>query len=202
MIYDFIVDTYDTERIKTLSAWSMFKDEDMIVRPKSETKLCRNVLEHMVHQCISENKWFSTILGIDVSDSPLPDVESRIEFIKKYAEDSGKRLDVLKAKDQDWWQSEVTFFDVQRTVGWVMLRRITHTAHHRGQLILMVKLFGNDVYSIYGPSEDTGGLPQNNALTIYPYNDIDSLINGEVNNTGKSSLSGPGNKPCTERPDN
>jgi hypothetical protein len=29
MGYQFLVDTYETERMKTLSTWSTFKDEDM-----------------------------------------------------------------------------------------------------------------------------------------------------------------------------
>ncbi len=36
MTYQFIVDTYETERIKVLSVWSMFKDEELPVRPHSE----------------------------------------------------------------------------------------------------------------------------------------------------------------------
>jgi len=47
----------------------------------------------------------------------------------------------------------------------------------------------------------TGGLPQHNALTIYPYRDIRSLIEGETKGGLKSDLPGPDNKPCTERPD-
>ena len=31
--YDFLVDTYGTERLKTLSVWSMFADADLAVRP-------------------------------------------------------------------------------------------------------------------------------------------------------------------------
>lgn len=199
--YDFIIETYDTERIKTLSAWSMFKDEDLLVRPQTGDKSCRNMLEHMVHQCMSENKWFQNMLGIDVCESPLPAEETRIEFISKYADDSGERLEILREKDNNWWEHEVSFFEVKRTPCWVMLRRIAHSAHHRGQLILMLKLSGRDVYSIYGPSEDTGGLPQNNALTIYPYPDIKSLIEGESRGGAKAELPGAGDKPCTERPD-
>jgi len=36
MTYQFIVDTYETERIKVLSVWSMFKDEELPIRPHSE----------------------------------------------------------------------------------------------------------------------------------------------------------------------
>ena len=34
MKYDFLVDTYDTERLKVVSVWSEFKDEDLAVRPR------------------------------------------------------------------------------------------------------------------------------------------------------------------------
>jgi hypothetical protein len=43
------------------------------------------------------------MLGIDVSAPPLPRQETRIEFIRRYAEDSGKRLSVLEAKTDAWW---------------------------------------------------------------------------------------------------
>ena len=33
MVYDFLLDTYDTERLKTLSIWSQFTDGDMEFRP-------------------------------------------------------------------------------------------------------------------------------------------------------------------------
>jgi hypothetical protein len=31
MEFDFLVDTYDIERLKTLNVWSMFNDEDLSV---------------------------------------------------------------------------------------------------------------------------------------------------------------------------
>jgi len=33
MRYDFLVDTYSTERVKVVSVWSMFRDADLPVRP-------------------------------------------------------------------------------------------------------------------------------------------------------------------------
>jgi len=82
-----------------------------------------------------------------------------------------------------------------------MVRRIAHTAHHRGEQTVLLRMLGREVYSIYGPSAFTGGLPQNNALTMYAYPDIQSLIEGETKGGLKSDLPGPGNEPCTERPD-
>lgn len=201
MEYDFLVDTYDTERLKTLTVWSMFKDEDLPARVHPLPERDRNPLEHMVHQCMSENKWFRTMLGIDVGAPPLPEKETRLEFIKRYAEDSGKRASALREKDKTWWEQEVSFFDVRRTRAWIMVRRIAHTAHHRAEMTTMLRIMGREVHSVYGPSVDTGGLPDNNALTIYAYPDIESLIEGEAGGGRKAVLPGPGSKPSTERPD-
>ena len=33
MAYDFLIDTYETERVKVVSVWSEFSDEDLPVRP-------------------------------------------------------------------------------------------------------------------------------------------------------------------------
>ena len=38
MNYDFLVGTYQTERLKVLSAWSMFRDEDLNTRPHTRTR--------------------------------------------------------------------------------------------------------------------------------------------------------------------
>lgn len=201
MEYAHFVDTYETERLKTLSVWSMFTDDDLYIRPHPLDEKDRNPLEHMIHQCMGENKWFCEMLDIDVDAPPLPAKETRIEFIKQYAHDSGKRLELLREKDPVWWEQEVSFFDTKRTRAWVMLRRIAHTAHHRGEQSVLLRLLGREVHSIYGPSAFSGGLPINNATTIYAYPDIESLIDGEMKGGLKAVLPGPGDKPCTERPD-
>ena len=72
MEYDFLVNTYETERLKTLGVWSTFMDDDLPVRPHPLDKRDRNALEHMVHQCLSENKWFCNMFGIDVERRPCP----------------------------------------------------------------------------------------------------------------------------------
>jgi len=99
MEYSYLVDTYDSERFKTLNVWSMFTDDDLFIRPHPLPQRDRNPLEHMIHQCLSENKWFCMMFDIDVGAPPLPEQETRLEFIKRYAEDSGKRLAILKEKN-------------------------------------------------------------------------------------------------------
>ena len=108
MEYDFLIDTYDTERIKTLSVWSMFLDDDLFIRPHPLNQKDRNALEHMVHQCTSEDKWFCSMFGIDVGAPPLPAKETRLEFIKRYAEDTEKRLAILKGELTFWKKSTNT----------------------------------------------------------------------------------------------
>jgi uncharacterized damage-inducible protein DinB len=200
MIYNFLVETYETERIKVLGAWSEFKDEDLPVRPHQADPRGRSVHEQMVHQCVSEDLWFRTMLGIDVVAPPLPKQETRLEFMKRYAEDSGKRLAVLRGKGEPWWEEEVVFFDVRRSRAWVMTRRIAHTSHHRGQLMAMLRMLAHDLHSNYGPTADTGGLMQNHAPTIYAYPSVDALLQGEAEGGAKAPLPGFGNKPVTERP--
>ena len=96
MKYEFLVESYETERVKVLSVWSEFRDGDLPVRPRPDDPRGRSLHEHMVHQCVSEDAWFRTMLGIDVGTSPLPEQERRLEFIKRYAEDSARRLAILR----------------------------------------------------------------------------------------------------------
>ena len=201
MRYDFLVETYETERIKVVSVWSEFRDGDMAVRPNASDPRGRSVHEQMVHQCVSENLWFMNMLGIDVKAPPLPATETRLEFMKRYAEDSGKRLAVLRTKEDSWWEGETTFFDVPRSRAWVMVRRIAHTAHHRGQQMAMLRMLRRDLRSNYGPTADTGGLMQNHAPTIYAYANLDALLRGETQGGAKAKLPGGGGKAVTERPE-
>jgi uncharacterized damage-inducible protein DinB len=143
--------------------------------------------EHMVHQCVSEDNWFRTMLGIDVAAPPLPKKENRLEFIRRYQEDSGKRLAASRSQDDEWWESETPFFDVRRSRAWVMTRRMTHTAHHRGQQLALLRMLGREAYSTYGP-------------TIYAYSNLQALLDGETAGGGKAKLPRPDARPVTERP--
>ena len=200
MRYDFLVETYATERVKVVSVWSEFREEDLEVRPRVEDARGRSVREQMVHQCVSEDLWFRSMLKIDVGAAPLPKSETRGEFIRQYADDSGKRLAELRGKTESWWESETMFFDVKRTMAWVMTRRIAHTSHHRGQQMAMLRMLGRDLHSNYGPTADTGGLMQNHAPTIYAYEDLDALLMDVDRGAGKRKLPEAQGKAVTERP--
>lgn len=200
MKYEFLIESYASERLKVLSVWSEFKDEDLTVRPNQTDPRGRNVHEQMVHQCMSEDLWFRNMLGIDVHAPPLPGHETRIEFMKRYAEDSGNRLAVLRQTDERWWEELTAFFDVERSRAWVMTRRLTHTSHHRGQQMAMLRMLGRDLHSNYGPTADTGGLMQNHAPTVYAYANLDALLTGEERGGAKAVLPRASGKALTERP--
>jgi hypothetical protein len=123
-----------------------------------------------------------------------------LEFMKRYAEDSGRRLECLRQTDERWWEGLTAFFDVQRSRAWVMTRRLTHTSHHRGQQMAMLRMLGRDLHSNYGPTADTGGLMQNHAPTIYAYASLNALLDGESRGGAKSPLSRVSSLAVTERP--
>jgi len=200
MVYSFLVETYASERLKTLNVWSMFGDGDLDVRPHPRLDRDRTAHEHMVHQCQSEDRWFRTMFDIDLGSPPLPERETRLAFIQRYADDSGRRLARLRENNEAWWAEDVAFFDTIHSRAWIMVRRIAHTAHHRAEQTTLLRLLGRQVWSVYGPSVDTGGLPANGARTIYAYPDIERLIAGESSGGEKTRLPGPGSHPSTERP--
>jgi len=195
--FAFLLDTYETERIKTLSVWSLFGDADLEFRP---APLSRTPHEHMVHQCLSEDVWMTKMLDVVTGLPALPAVETRLDFLRHYAETSARRLARLREKPDAWFGETTTFFDVQRTRSWVLLRRLTHSAHHRAQMTVYLRLLGRSLYSTYGPTADTGGLFQNAAPVLYRYARVEELLEAEERGGVFPALPGPGAKSPTERP--
>lgn len=91
--YDFLGETYDTERLKTLSVWSQFTETDLGFHPEPRA---RTPLEHMVHQCRSEDGWMQRMLGIETGLPLLPTPENRLSFLEHYAAVSQPRLEALR----------------------------------------------------------------------------------------------------------
>jgi uncharacterized damage-inducible protein DinB len=151
--YSFLLDTYETEILKIASIWSAFPDSAMDFRPHSKS---RSVIEQMEHQVQSEGRWMTTMLGIDTGD-PNPAERTKRGFIEKYRGDAIRRLEILRTKPDTWWREQTTFFDVVRSRAWVFTRRLNHSTHHRGQLIVYLRVLDLPVPSVYGPTADTGG---------------------------------------------
>jgi uncharacterized damage-inducible protein DinB len=168
--YSFLTDTYATERQKILAVWAMFQDTEMNWKPEARG---RTVHEQMVHQCVSEDNWMKNFFGIQLNTPPLPSVETRLEFLRTYAAASGQRLERLQLMPDSWFEDETNFFDVTRTRAWILVRRIAHSAHHRGQLTTYLRTLGHSLYSTYGPTADTNGVVR------YQYPDIETLLAAE-----------------------
>jgi len=195
--WDVFADSYATERLKTLAVWSAFRDDDLRFRcaPRARTPL-----EHFVHQCVSEDTWMRTMLGIEIALPALPAEETRLAFLRHYAAASAARHARLAAAPDGWWAGTARFFDVERSRAWIMVRRIAHSAHHRGQLTVLLRLRGRPLYSTYGPTADTGGLFAHQAPTIYRYASVEELLAQEEQGGAWPALPGPGAQPVTERP--
>ena len=151
--YAFLLDTYETEVLKTLAIWSGFADDTMSFRPAPKS---RTVLEQMDHQIQSEGGWMEKMLGVDVGDFQ-PQEKTQRGYIEKYRSDALKRLGILRQKPDGWWRETVAFFDVRRSRAWVFTRRLNHSTHHRGQLVVYLRLLRAKVPSVYGPTADTSG---------------------------------------------
>ena len=198
MRYSFLIETYRTERLKTLSVWSQVADAQMDVRLEQRG---RTPHEHMVHQCVSEDTWMRTMLDVSIPLAALPEQETRLAFLAHYAAASSARLAILEQRPDDWFEQETAFFDTRRSRAWIFTRRLTHSAHHRGQITAYLRLWGQALYSTYGPSADTGGLFQHQAPVIYRYGSVEELLEGEAAGGRYPPLPGPGAHSPTERPE-
>ena len=74
--------------------------------------------------------------------------------VVRLAELARARLPRLAREPQSWWEAAVPFFDVERTRIWVFWRRVLHSAHHRTQLTVYLRLLDRPVPAIYGPTAD------------------------------------------------
>jgi uncharacterized damage-inducible protein DinB len=150
--YEFLLDTYETELLKIIGIWSAFPESAVNYKPHPKS---RSVLEQMEHQVQSEGRWMKAMLGIDAGD-PNPQEKTKQAFIEKYRTDATHRLEILRSKPDEWWRETTNFFDVVRSRAWVITRRINHSTHHRGQLVVYLRLLDIPQPSVYGPTADTG----------------------------------------------
>jgi uncharacterized damage-inducible protein DinB len=151
--YSFLLDTYETEILKIVGIWKVFPESASEFRPAPKA---RSVIEQFEHQVQSEGRWMREMLGIDTGD-PNPPTRTASAFLEKYRSDANERLRRLREKPDEWWREDATFFDTIRSRAWILTRRIAHSAHHRGQLIVYLRLLGLTVPSVYGPTADTNG---------------------------------------------
>jgi uncharacterized damage-inducible protein DinB len=164
-LFQHLVDTYASEMNKTAAIWRVFSDEDLCWRPHSKSSA---VQEIMLHQLLSERRFFAEFLG-----SPEPPAAQILTcratvmaFSDRLVELAMARLGWIAAQDQGVWLSRVQFFDVERERIWVFWRRVLHTAHHRTQLTVYLRLLNRTVLPSYGPTADVTWPSADPTLTV------------------------------------
>jgi hypothetical protein len=149
-----LVDTYASESNKVVSVWREFSDADLEYRPHPRASSVADILKH---QLLSERRFFGEFLGAPEPppDEVLPAGGLTVSAcIDRFIRLARTRLPFIAGRDQAWWLVRVPFFDVERERVWVFWRRVLHTAHHRTQLAVYLRLLDRRVPSIYGPTAD------------------------------------------------
>jgi uncharacterized damage-inducible protein DinB len=152
-LFQHLLDTYASETNKVISVWRDFSDGDLSFRPHAKSS---TVLEIMKHQLLSERRFFGEFLGVPELEAGvvLPADLNVAGLCRRMLELAQPRLTFLAERDQAWWLATVHFFDAERQRIWIFWRRVLHTAHHRTQLTVYLRLLEKSVPATYGPTAD------------------------------------------------
>jgi uncharacterized damage-inducible protein DinB len=150
-----LIDTYASETNKTASVWSELRDDQLEFRPHTRSSTVRQIL---VHQLLSERRFFAEFVGLaePAVETLLPhgDAPGVAAYVGRLVALAIPRLGPLAAAAESFWLEDVPFFDVRRSRLWVVWRRILHTAHHRAQVGVCLRLLEDRVPATYGPTAD------------------------------------------------
>ncbi len=126
-------------------------DLDFRPHPRSSS-----TLEILRHQLLSERRFFGEFLGCPEPPPAevLPADTTPAAFAERARELALPRLAFLALREESWWREVVPFFDVERERIWIFWRRLLHTAHHRTQVTVHLRLREHPVPVSYGPTAD------------------------------------------------
>lgn len=156
-LFQHLVTTYVSETNKTAGMWKAIPDDLLEFSPHEKCNTLRTIL---VHQLLSERRFFAQFVGIDEPpvDELLPQSEQPTvnEYIDKYIQLAKRRLPQFAIATAQWWTEELPFFGgLQRQRIWTFWRRVLHTCHHRTQVQAWLRMANAPfVPNIYGPSTD------------------------------------------------
>jgi uncharacterized damage-inducible protein DinB len=147
------LETYVSETQKVISVWTQFFDAELDYRPHAKSMTVREVMRH---QILSERRFFAEFLGSPEppAAAALPPEDSVAAMVGRMAELAAPRSGYLESRPDAWWLEVTPFFDVERERVWIFWRRVLHTAHHRTQLSVYLRLLDKPVVSTYGPTAD------------------------------------------------
>jgi uncharacterized damage-inducible protein DinB len=163
--YQHALSTYASETNKVASVWRQFGDGDLTFRPHPRSSTVGDIVKH---QLLSERRFFGEFIGTPepAPGDVLPAALTVAAAIDRLASLARSRLGELAPRHGDWWLARVPFFDVERERIWVFWRRVLHTAHHRTQLTVYLRMMDRRVPATYGPTADErweGSDPTNSA---------------------------------------
>jgi uncharacterized damage-inducible protein DinB len=152
-IFQHVVKTYASEVNKLHSVWHEFTADDLSFKPHAHSSTVGEIMEH---ELLSERRFFGEFLGAPEvpANEVLPSDRTPQTFAIRMVELSRPRLQFLASQNEEWWLTVVPFFDVERERIWIFWRRVLHTAHHRAQLGVYLRLLDKTVPSTYGPTAD------------------------------------------------
>jgi uncharacterized damage-inducible protein DinB len=154
-LFQHLVTTYASETNKTVSMWRAVPESCLDFKPHEKVNTIRGIL---VHQILSERRFFAQFIGTQEPPVeellPVGDTPSVQAYIDKYLWLAKLRLPQLAAATEEWWLTPMPFFGSQRERIWTFWRRVLHTCHHRTQVQTWLRLAGQHVPTIYGPSGD------------------------------------------------
>lgn len=152
-IFQHLLNTYASETNKVISVWREFSAEEMSFRPHPRSSTVEDIFKH---QLLSERRFFGEFLRLPEppAEQVQPEGKTPEDYTNRMRELALPRLGFLALQTREWWLEVVPFFDVKRERIWIFWRRLLHTAHHRTQLTVYLRLLGKDVPSTYGPTAD------------------------------------------------
>ena len=152
-MFQHLVKTYASEVNKLNSVWREFSAEDLAFKPHPRSSSVGEIIEH---ELLSERRFFGEFLGLQEvpAKEVLPAERTPDAYAARMVELSRARLQFLAVQTEAWWLEVVPFFDVERERIWIFWRRVLHTAHHRAQLGVYLRLLNKKVPSVYGPTAD------------------------------------------------
>ena len=149
--FQYMLETYASETNKVASVWREFRDDDLAYRPHPRST---SVVDILKHQLLSERRFFGEFIGIE-EPAPavvLPAQMTVAAVIERLTQLAVARLAHLAPQHAEWWHTRVPFFEVERERIWVFWRRVLHTAHHRTQLTVYLRMMDRSVPPTYGPT--------------------------------------------------
>jgi uncharacterized damage-inducible protein DinB len=148
-----LLDTYASETNKVVSVWTAFAGVDLAWKPHDRSSSIGDVFRH---QLLSERRFFAEFLDVpQPTPRELLPPEITVETCThRLIELARPRLAFLAQQTLEWWLVRTPFFDVERERIWIFWRRVLHTAHHRTQLTVYLRLLDRAVPATYGPTAD------------------------------------------------